>query len=257
MALERQRQRLLPRGIRNYRKGSESLAQAQHSKRAYKVIRRPRRGRLNRLLLVGSDDAFKSDTARRIFGGHPFRIAARSTTLLGALARLESGAIDLVLLSREFSTEELSLFAFDAHRRGFAGLILHVASATDEPTAVAAGNKSSNWQPGPRDRDDGSQEGSSSPESELRWLSSQSVDAQKRLASDESHGSVLFKARQQAVLTRVSEGWTNRQIARQMKCSEGSVKAVLQELFNKLGVRKRAQIVRMAFEKTPWSPGEA
>jgi hypothetical protein len=52
----------------------------------------------------------------------------------------------------------------------------------------------------------------------------------------------------------VSEGWTNQQIALHLKCSEGSVKAVLQELFSKLGVRKRAQIVRMAFEKTPWNP---
>jgi hypothetical protein len=42
-----------------------------------------------------------------------------------------------------------------------------------------------------------------------------------------------------------------------LQCSEGSVKAVLQELFNKLGVRKRAQIVRMAFEKAPWNPGQA
>jgi DNA-binding NarL/FixJ family response regulator len=63
-------------------------------------------------------------------------------------------------------------------------------------------------------------------------------------------GSISFTIKEQAVLTRVSEGWTNQQIAHHLKCSEGSVKAILQQLFSKLGVRKRAQIVRMAFERT-------
>lgn len=234
------------------------MAQARHTKRSYGATKRPRKGRLNRLLLIGSEDAFKSNLTRRVFGGHPFRIAARSTTLLGALARLESRAIDLVLLSREFSTEELSLFAFDAHRRGFAGLILQIASTTGETAAVApAGNRLSNEQPGHRNRDDGSQGDSPGRPSEQHWPYSQFVDAQQRLTANESRGSILFTAKQQAVLTRVSEGWTNRQIARHLQCSEGSVKAVLQELFNKLGVRKRAQIVRMAFEKAPWNPGQA
>ncbi len=61
--------------------------------------------------------------------------------------------------------------------------------------------------------------------------------------------SISFSARQRAVLTRVSEGWTNQQVARQLRCTEGTVKATLQRLFRKIGVRKRAQIVRMAFEK--------
>jgi DNA-binding NarL/FixJ family response regulator len=163
-----------------------------------------------------------------------------------------------VLLSREFSTEELSLFAFDAHRRGFAGLILHVASSTAETTDnPAAGDGLLRRQADHRSRDHGSQTGSSVRTSDRQWLSSQFVDTQKHFASNASYGTILFTARQQEVLTLVSEGWTNRQIARNLQCSEGSVKAVLQELFNKLGVRKRAQIVRRAFEKTSWNCGIA
>jgi hypothetical protein len=47
--------------------------------------------------------------------------------LLEGLFCLEFEAIDVVLLSREFREEEASLFAFDAQRLGFTGLILHVA----------------------------------------------------------------------------------------------------------------------------------
>jgi DNA-binding NarL/FixJ family response regulator len=188
--------------------------QPQHTKRADDASGRARRGHLSKVLLIGSDDAFQSGVARRIFNGHPFRIVGRSTTLLDALARLESSTIDLVLLSREFREEELSLFALDAHRRGFAGLILCVASLANQGAP----------------------------------------DEQTRMEFNDPYNSMSFTAKQQAVLTRVSEGWTNQQIALHLKWSEGSVKAVLQELFKKLGVRKRAQIVRMAFEKTQWNP---
>ena len=64
-----------------------------------------------------------------------------------------------------------------------------------------------------------------------------------------AHGAISFTDRQRTVLARVSEGWTNQQIAHDMKCTEAAVKAVVQELFRKLEVRKRAQIVRLAIEK--------
>ena len=229
-----------------HRGTSERLMQSQHTKRADDASGRPRRGHLSKVLLIGSDDAFQSGVARRIFNGHPFRIVGRSTTLLDALARLESSTIDLVLLSREFREDELSLFALDAHRRGFAGLILHVASPTCEVSgATAAGNKGlSNRLFGRRYRIDGSEERAQSllpPQPVLPIL-------QTRLALKEQQSAVTFTARQQAVLARVSEGWTNQEIAFHLKCSEGSVKAVLQELFRKLGVRRRAQIVRLALE---------
>jgi DNA-binding NarL/FixJ family response regulator len=63
----------------------------------------------------------------------------------------------------------------------------------------------------------------------------------------ELHGraypSIYFTSRQRAVMTRVYKGWTHSQIANDLKCSEGSVKAVIQQLFRKLGVKKRTQIV--------------
>lgn len=64
-----------------------------------------------------------------------------------------------------------------------------------------------------------------------------------------AHGAISFTDRQRTVLARVSEGWTNQQIAQHMKCTEAAIKAVIQELFRKLEVRKRAQIVRVAIEK--------
>jgi hypothetical protein len=77
------------------------------------------------LLLVGSQSAFKNADVARVFGGPRFEIVARSSTLAEALACLAPGTIDLVLLSSEFPESELELFAIEARRRRYDGLILH------------------------------------------------------------------------------------------------------------------------------------
>jgi len=51
--------------------------------------------------------------------------------------------------------------------------------------------------------------------------------------------------REQAVLRGVLSGLTNRKIADQIGASEGTVKATLQILFNKTGVRTRSQLVKI------------
>jgi len=55
--------------------------------------------------------------------------------------------------------------------------------------------------------------------------------------------------RQSAVLRGILDGQTNKEIAWQLNTSETSVKAAIQELFRKAGVRTRSQLVRIAIEK--------
>jgi len=55
--------------------------------------------------------------------------------------------------------------------------------------------------------------------------------------------------RQREVLRGILDGLTNKEIAVKTQSSESAVKAVIQELFHKAGVRTRSQLVRAAFEK--------
>lgn len=55
--------------------------------------------------------------------------------------------------------------------------------------------------------------------------------------------------RERAVLRGVLEGQGNKIIAAVLNISESSVKAVLQQLFAKTGVRTRSQLVRLALER--------
>jgi DNA-binding NarL/FixJ family response regulator len=56
--------------------------------------------------------------------------------------------------------------------------------------------------------------------------------------------------REQKVLRSVFEGLTNKEMAYQIGVSQSSVKATLQQLFEKMGVRTRSQLVRIAIERS-------
>jgi|SRR5579871_221109 len=66
---------------------------------------------------------------------------------------------------------------------------------------------------------------------------------------DRSWGSLTD--REQAVLNEVVDGSSNRKIGNQMGLSESTIKNVLQQLFNKAGVRTRSQLVRIALAGPP------
>jgi two-component system nitrate/nitrite response regulator NarL len=55
--------------------------------------------------------------------------------------------------------------------------------------------------------------------------------------------------RDRRVLRLLLEGYSNKEIATELKLSESSAKAALQQLFARTGVRTRSQLVRIALEK--------
>src|SRR5579884_217010 len=66
-----------------------------------------------------------------------------------------------------------------------------------------------------------------------------------------------FTDRQRQVLRFVMEGLSNKEIAWKLQISESYVKAILQSLFQKTGVRTRGQLVRVAFEQYEQELGPA
>jgi len=55
--------------------------------------------------------------------------------------------------------------------------------------------------------------------------------------------------REREILSFIFEGFSNKEIANRIHVSESAVKASIQNLFSKTGVRTRSQLVRVALEK--------
>lgn len=66
--------------------------------------------------------------------------------------------------------------------------------------------------------------------------------------SAETHAPALT-VRQQQILQHILDGMSNKEIGAELGVSETAVKASIQELFHKAGVRTRSQLVRVALEK--------
>jgi two-component system, NarL family, nitrate/nitrite response regulator NarL len=84
------------------------------------------------------------------------------------------------------------------------------------------------------------------------WLDNGTVRALVAGKSNQAESVVRARpltARQSEVMKGMIDGLTNKEIALLLKTSEGSVKAIVRELFRKAGARTRSQLVRIAIEK--------
>src|SRR5262249_28355955 len=80
------------------------------------------------------------------------------------------------------------------------------------------------------------------------WLDP-SFSSMREETGDTQSAAPVFSERQRKVLRFVLEGLSNKEIAWRLQISESYVKAILQGLFQKTGVRTRGQLVRVAFEQ--------
>ncbi len=196
---------------------------------------------------------FRESLSRLLEAEPEFVIAGTCASVTEALLVLDHEPVDVVLLDYDLGDERGTRFIDEAKRRGFPGRILMVtAGMTDNGTLRAF------------------ESGSAgvflkhSPPAQLveaihkvargeMWLDSRAVPSLVSGASAKSSGREpevqTLNTRERAVLKSVFEGLSNKEIAGHLKTSESSVKAVLQQLFDKTGVRTRSQLVRIALEK--------
>jgi len=199
-----------------------------------------------RILLVDDHALFRQSVARSL-AAEPGMEIAHCGSIRDALALMAQREFDVVLLDHDLGSERASAFLPAARQAGFAGKVLVVTAwvsetesrrllrqgvsgifrkeaALEDLTAsirtVAAGG--TYGPPGPSPAEAAGGEASSQP---------------------------LFNDRQRKVLRFVLEGLSNKEIAWRLQISESYVKAILQNLFQKTGVRTRGQLVRVAFEQ--------
>ena len=83
------------------------------------------------------------------------------------------------------------------------------------------------------------------------WLDQEQLQSALRteVGAPQDNRTRPFTEREQQVLSCVFEGLANKEIAARIGVSESSVKATLQQLFSKTGVRTRSQLVRIVLEQ--------
>jgi two-component system nitrate/nitrite response regulator NarL len=204
-----------------------------------------------RLLLIDDHALFRESVARLLEAEPGFEVVADCGSVTEALQIMKSHReIDVVLLDLDLGKEKGAEFLDDLQNLRFAGKVLLVTAGVNEseiPSLIRKGISGVFLKHGsPALLIQGireAMEGKALFEVDMLRRALESAETPN---AEQPHSKLTERERQ--VLSFVFEGLANKQIADRLQISETAVKASLQQLFSKTGVRTRSQLVRVALE---------
>jgi two-component system nitrate/nitrite response regulator NarL len=199
-------------------------------------------------ILVVDDHALFRESVARVLATEPDMAVEHCASIREALALMEQRQFDLVLLDLDLGAERASQFLPAARQAGFEGRVLVVtawASDNEARRLVRQGVSGIFFKQGALTELTRSIR---TVMSGGTWLD-HPVSSMKQSPTAGEAALPVFNERQRKVLRFVLEGLSNKEIAWRLQISESYVKAILQSLFQKTGVRTRGQLVRVAFEQ--------
>jgi DNA-binding NarL/FixJ family response regulator len=205
-----------------------------------------------RILLVDDHSLFRESLSRLLEAEAGIRMAGNCASVAEAVAILKEHAIDVILLDYDLGEEHGLALLEHCRRMDFRGKVLMLTAGMSEAGTLRALESGASGVFLKHSRPDQLIKAIQSVMNGEMWLDSGAVrslvsDASGR--SQEHRASWSLTTRERQVLKGVFEGYSNKEIAAQLQISESSVKAAMQQLFDKTGVRTRSQLVRIAIEK--------
>jgi DNA-binding NarL/FixJ family response regulator len=205
-----------------------------------------------RILLIDDHSLFRESLSRLLQTEPDFLIAGNSASVTEALAFQDLANIDVVLLDYDLGQEQGTQFLEGVKKTGFTGRILMVTAGMGDAVMLRALDQGCSGiflKHSPPSRLVEAIRKVAAGEVWLDPAVTRSIIAAATGNAAASPRTQALTQRELAVLKGVFEGMTNKEIGARLAISESSVKAVLQQLFEKTGVRTRSQLVRIALEK--------
>jgi len=203
-----------------------------------------------RLLLLDDHLLFRESLAGLLAAERDFEVVGQCSNSPEALKAVRTSDVDVVLVDLVIA-KEFVRSASSVRYRGKSLVVARVADATDSAIVLKYGASGIFLE----------SDSSSRLMQAIRMVANGEAWVDQRviqLLADrypQQNGRLQgnLTDREQTVLGGVMDGLSNRKIGDQMGVSESSIKATLQQLFTKAGVRTRSQLVRIALEG-PLSP---
>lgn len=202
-----------------------------------------------RLLLVDDHALFREGLARLLEADPEFHLVAAVATPAAALEGLKREPVDVLLLDYDLGSESCSDLVAAVRANGFAGKIFLVTAGLPDREAlqiIRAGvagvfHKQYATEDLKRSIKEVFEGKVLIEEHYLRKL--------MQVASEDESRGVRLTDREKHILRFLIQGLANKEIAAELKVSESAVKASMQTLFSKTGVRTRSQLVRVTLER--------
>lgn len=200
-----------------------------------------------RIYLLDDHTLFREGLRRLLGSDCRFILAGQSGDPTQALADLQTTPVDVLVLDYDLGKDNALDMLGPLQSMNFAGKILVVTAGLPDKNALALikGGISGIFhkQESPEDLQRAILE-----VAQGRVLIDQQY-LQAVVAAAQPQETIRFTERERITLRYLLQGLANKQIAANLDISESAVKATLQQLFSKTGVRTRSQLVLLAIEK--------
>jgi len=205
-----------------------------------------------RILLIDDHTLFRESLVRLLEVEPDFQVVGHCATIAQARQILSSIPVDVILLDYDLGEEFGTDLLRELHTGENAVRVLMVTAGMRDSVTLSALNTGVAGvifkHSGPGQLIDAIHRVANGEV----WLDTEVMRSliagiSERQESDRSVRSLSERQRQ--VLRSILDGLANKEIAAKLQVSETSIKATIQELFNKAGVRTRSQLVRIAIEK--------
>jgi two-component system, NarL family, nitrate/nitrite response regulator NarL len=204
---------------------------------------------LTRILLIDDHSLFREAIARLLGGEPDFQVVGECATVQEGISLLRESNADVVLLDINLGLQQGGAFLNLAWAQGFLGRVLVVTAGVSKVEAARLIERGCSGIILKHERPQLLVE-------RIRALMKEPAVRPGTQPSDfgqfDPSGEASarpFTPRERQILRAVFSGKTNKEIAHSLQVSEPLVKAVLQQLFAKTGVRTRSQLVRTAIER--------
>ena len=200
-------------------------------------------------ILLLDDHALFRESIGRLLSAEPgFDVAADCGTIPEALQALRQKSIDIVLLDFDLGQSDGREFVRLARAQGFTGKILVVTAGLDQRALCELIRSGVAGIFRKHDSAALLAQGIHEVVAGKVWLDQQELDIALKHELSPKDQARPFTERERQVLSFVFEGLANKEIAVRIGVSESAIKATLQQLFSKTGVRTRSQLVRSVLE---------
>jgi len=208
--------------------------------------------RLIRILLIDDHTLFRESLSRLLQAEPDLEIIGTSSGVADGLRLLKSENPDVVLLDYDLGEDHGLTLLAQAKAAKFQGAILMVTAGIDDAAMLRVLQEGASGiflKHGPPSRLIAAIHQVAEGDTWLDKRAMQSALAGAGESKGEERALQSPTAREREVLQGVLDGLSNKEISGRLRISESSVKATLQQLFDKTGVRTRSQLVRIVLEK--------
>jgi len=199
-----------------------------------------------RLYLLDDHALFREGLHRLLASDPSWQMVGQSGKIAEALEALEQTPVDVLILDYDLGEQTAVHMMERLKEMGFAGRVLLVTAGLPDRDALqlirlgVAGIFHKHHPPEALERC-------------IREVAQGQVLIEQRylqslVNANEAKPSPVFTPRERQIMRFLLEGLSNKEIGAELNISESAVKAALQQLFGKTGVRTRSQLVRLALE---------